>query len=207
MRRKACALAAVLLVTGCATSMTPIKDPTVPIQSYGFSFLPPQEPGWYRLDDRHMRNTDCVMLGKKDSNSKTHTLAILVCRHQGFDPAVAGFPDYATKPEAFAEYVKRNVKHSNPPTGRMKILELEVIPAAQPGYCAKTRAKFEDHGSAVAPDVLLQDDWSYTCLHPSSSKVIIQFGISERGLPGEHDPDLAEVRDRFLKDFKFRPLE
>lgn len=84
--------------------------------------------------------------------------------------------------------------------------ELEVVPEAKPGYCAKMKATFDDHGSPVAPKVLVQDDWGYTCLHPSSAKVIIEFVISQRGLPGESDPSLATIREQFLKGFKFRPI-
>jgi hypothetical protein len=197
---------AVIALIGCATSeYVLIKDSTIRIESYGFSILPPQGPSWYRAPDVHLKGSDGVVF-MKQAGSKTHTVAVMVVRHTGFDPASLGFGEYATKPDVFATYVEAGVKHMNPPGGRMKILELSAEPDMQFGYCVKGHAKFEDHGSPAAPQVLVQEDWFYTCLHPDSSHVIIETSFSERGLPAESDPSLSNVREQLFGSLHFRPL-
>jgi hypothetical protein len=197
----------VLSFTGCATpEFVPIKDPTVRIESYGFSILPPQGSGWYRREDIHLEGSDIVAIGKQ-SGSKTHTISVVIARHTGFNPALVGFAEYATNPEVFVAYVKSNALQKNPPGGRMRFLDLSAVPDTEFGYCVKVHAKFEDLGSPVAPQILIQEDWDYSCLHPDSSRVIIEIGFSERGLPGENDPSLTYIREQFFKSFHFRPLQ
>ena len=207
MRRGVSGLIVLLALIGCATpGFTPVQDQTVRIEAYGFSILPPPGPGWYRLTDVHLRGSDGVGFGKQGGSTTTHTIAASVVRHKGFNAASFGFAEYATNPEVFAAYAKASAQHMNPPGGRMRLLEHSVVPDAQFGYCAKEHAKFEDRGSPFAPQVLIQDDWDYSCLHPNSSQVIIQVIFSERGLPGESDPSLTNVREQFFKSLQFRPL-
>ena len=196
-----------IALSGCATTgYVPVKDPTVRIDGNGFSILPPQGPGWYRTPDLHNVGSDTIGFAKQ-SGSATHTLAVTISRHTGFDPAAVGFADYATKPDVFAAYVKSAAQQMNPSGGRMRILELTAVPETQPGYGAKEHAKFEDRGSPSAPQVLIQKDWVQTYLHPDSSKVIIEAVFSERGLPGESDASLADIRERFFRSLRFRPLQ
>jgi hypothetical protein len=197
----------VFALIGCATQeFTPVKDPTVRVESDGFSILPPPGPDWYRGPDLHFKSSDAVSFTKQ-AGVKTHTLAVTAGRHTGFDPASVGFAEYATKPEVFTEYVKATTQHMNPPGSRMRILELSAVPDTQLAYCVKEHAKFEDHGSSSAPQVLIQEDWTLTCLHPNSSRVIVEVVFSERGLPGESDPSLTNVREQFFKSLQFRPLQ
>lgn len=197
-------LAVILMSSGCATpDFTPIKDPKVRVEADGFSVLPPPGSGWYRTPDLHLQGTDGVGFAKRAS-TETHTIAISVARHKGFDPAAVGFPNYASNPAQFAAYVEASTRQMNPAGGRMRTLELSTTPNTQLGYGAKTHAKFEDQGSS--PKGLIQEDWSYTYLHPDSSRVLIQVTISERGRPGEKDPAAATIWEIFRKGFEFRPL-
>lgn len=193
-------------LAGCAMfGFTPVKDPTVRIEAYGFSILPPPGKDWKRRPDLHMKGSDAVVFGKK-GNSKTHTIGIMVVRQEGFDPAAVGFAEYATNPEVFAAYVKNSVMHANPPEGRMRILELSVVPDTKWGHCAREDIKFEDHGSAFKSQILIQKDWGYVCLHPDSSQILIEMTFSERGLPEESDPSLIIAAEQFFNSLQFRPL-
>jgi hypothetical protein len=206
MRRSIIGIAMFLVLAGCATTARfPIRDTTVRIDSYGFSILPPQETGWYRLEDLHFRGTDVVVMGKQ-SGSKTHTVVVFIRRQKEFDPALVGFSEYATNQEVFASYVENNLQKSNPPGSRMRLLEHSTSPDTRLGYCVKGISKFEDHGSPYAPQILIQDDWTYTCLHPDSTHVSVEISFSERGFPGESDPALTNIREQFFKSFQFRPL-
>lgn len=206
MRKVVGAFVMVLVLVGCATSgFTPVQDPTVRIESYGFSILPPQGSAWYRRPDIHLKNTDGIVIGKP-GGSKTHTIGVMVVRHKDFNPAAVGFAEYATNPEVFAAYVKSSIQRMNPPGSRMRILELSAAPDMELGYCVRQYAKFEDLGSQFKPKVLIQEDWGYSCLHPNSSRVIIEMNFSERGLSGESDLSLATIREQFFRSLQFLPL-
>ena len=213
MRAIISGLVVAIALVGCATSefaVVPINDPTLRIESYGVSILPPPGPDWYRISDVHLEGTDAVQLGKQ-SGPKTHTIVATAAGHTGFDPSLMGFAEYATKPEVFANYVKANAERSSPPGGRLRITELSAVPDSRFGYCVKEHVVFEDHDSPSGPPafdrVLIKEDWVYACLHPDSSRVMVEIGFSERGLPGESDPSLADVREQFFGSLQFRPLE
>jgi hypothetical protein len=207
MRRVISGFIAVVALIGCAASeFVPVKDPTVRIEAYGCSILPPLGPDWYRRPDLHLRGLDGVVFAKQSGSTTHNTIGAMVLRRTGFNPASIGFAEYATNPEVFAAYVKATAQQAHPPGSRMRFLEHSVVPDTQFGYCAKEHAKFENRGSPFAPQVLIQEDWSFSCLHPNSSRVMIQIGFSERGLPGESDPSLTNVREQFLRSLQFRPL-
>ena len=86
----------------------------------------------------------------------------------------------------------------------MKILEMTVTPDTQLGYCARQHVRSEDRG--YSSQVLVQDDWCLSCLHPGSDGVIVEIVFSERGRAGEHDRSLAQVREQFFSSVQFRPL-
>lgn len=110
-------LAVILMAGGCAApDFTPINDPKVRVEADGFSVLPPSGSGCYRTPDLHLKGTDGVAFAKQASTG-THTIAISVARHKGFNPAVAGFPNYATNPAQFAAYVQASTRQMNPARG------------------------------------------------------------------------------------------
>jgi hypothetical protein len=195
-------LVLVPLVGWSAPEFSPVKEPAVRIESAGFSILPPAGSNW------HMRKIDngWVFARQGSPGSHTHTVGAAIMRHTGFNPGSVGFAAYATNPEVFAAYVKKATEAMNPPGSRMRFLDHTVVPDSRLGYCAREYAKFEDRGSPVTAAVLTQEDWSYTCLHPSSPQVIIQVSFSERGLPGETDPSLPSIREQFWESLEFRPL-
>lgn len=193
-------------LAGCASQeFRPVEDPSVRIDGDGFSVLPPPGPGWRRGPDVNSGGSRGISFVRQGTpGSTTHTVAASVVRHTGFNPAAVGFADYARKPEVFAAYVKSAAEHNNPPGGRMKILEMTVTPDTQLGYGARQHARFEDRG--YSSQVLVQDDWSLSCLHPGSDGVIVEIVFSERGRADEQDPSLAQVREQFFSSVQFRPL-
>lgn len=182
----------ILLATGCAPSgFQPVRDPLTRIESKKFSVLPPAGSGW------QMRQADNFLFFGKNLGSSTHTVGISIARHQNVQPELAGYGEYATNPEIFAAYVKASIEHMNV-SGRMQISELTVVPDTRFGYCAKFHGKMEDQGSPVTTQVLQQEDYGYSCLSPSHNRDIIEVNFSERGLPGESEPALNEVREQLF---------
>lgn len=204
INRIASLLFAFLAASACAAAeFVPIDGPPVRFEVSGFSIQSPPGTGWYMN-----RSDSGITFAKKGSSgSDTHTIAATVERFSGFDPALVGYAEYDTRPEVFAAYAKKATEQMNPEGGRMLFFEHTAVPDTQMGYCVKEYAKFEDHGSPVAPEVLIQEDWSYVCLHPDSSRVIVQVVFSERGAAGERDPLVPSMREQFFQGLKFRPLK
>jgi hypothetical protein len=190
-------LAVALLLASCASSVEKVTEGTGPLQFQGYSIAPPSGPGWEML-----RTADVAMFGKGTA-SGSHTFAATVVRHRNLDPASVGYADYWSNPEVFAAYVKEAGERANPPGSRNRIIQHDVVADARFGYCAREYLKSEDSGSPLAPQVLVQEDWGYSCLHPEDSRSIVQVVFSERGLPGESDPAAAEVREAFFAGFEF----
>ncbi len=177
-----------------ASGFQPVKDPAKRIELKGFSLLPPAGAGWQIHKEKES------VIFAKNLGSDTHTAGISVVRHRDLKPELAGFAQYATDPQAFAAYVRGSIEYSNPPSGRMRIVELTVVPDNRFGYCARFQGKFEDHGSPIAPRVLLQQDSGYSCLSPTSPRDLVEITFSERGLPEERDPALVDVSEQFFQN-------
>lgn len=162
----------------------------------GYSLLPPPGSGWRIVS----RDRWGVVFGE-ESSSVRHSLAALAATHRGFDPASVGFATYAKDPQVFAAYVKAATANANPPGGRTRILEHEVVADSRFGYCAREHVRFEDRSSSLTVRKLILEDWAYSCLRPDDPTILVQIVFSERGLPGKSDPAVAEVRERFFSGF------
>lgn len=204
IKRIASLIFAFLAASACAgAEFEPIAGPPVRFEVSGFSIQSPPGTGWHLN-----RGASGITFAKQGSSgSSTHTIAASVEQFSGFDPALVGFAEYDTRPEVFAAYAKKATEEMNPEGGRMQFVEHTAAPDTQMGYCVKEYAKFEDHGSPVAPKVLIQEDWSYVCLHPDSPRVIVQAVFSERGASGERDPLVPSMREQFFQGLKFRALK
>ena len=205
----------VLIATGCAgfPSEVPVTDPRVRMEFPGFSVLPPSGDGWV-LRRAQIQGMDFIAF-RKELGNPTHTVGTSVAKH-GVRPDLVGFPDYRVKPEVFARFVETTLVRSNPPPprGRMRNLKYAVVPDSRLGYCAKQITKAEDVGSpfskATKEGFLLQEDFSYYCLHPDSPTVAIEINVSEHAKAdeflGQDNAAIKEIRERFFDSFQFRKL-
>jgi hypothetical protein len=206
MLQRATTITAVMvaLVACGGPRFIPVADPAVRVEYPGFSVLPPPGEGWTVV-----RGPSFVVF-RKQLGSKTHSLGAMIGIHTGVRPDRFGFAEYKVDPEVFAALAKFSTQQMNPPGGRMRFLEHTTMPDDRFGYCVREYARMEDRGSPLSSSAkegfLLQEDQGYECLHPDSSRVIVQMMVSERGLPGESDPTVKQIRERFFAGFQFRKL-
>jgi len=94
-------------------------------------------------------------------------------------------------------YAKKATEQMNPEGSGMQFVEHTAAPTPQMGYCVKEYAKFEDHGSPVAPKGA--DQRTGLCVpDPDSSKVIVQAVFRTRAT-GERDPQVPYHAEQFLQ--------
>ena len=137
--------------------------------------------------------------------SPEHTQVAVVSRSTGFDPALVGYPAYATDREVFTRYVKLNMENTQAQgdQSRYVMLSDDVVTDSRFGYCARTSEKVEDHTPATRKRMLVMETWGYTCLMPGAPKFIVEVAFSERAAPGVQDANLAETREAFFRGFRF----
>lgn len=195
----ACAALAVLL-QACSSYGPPTEPaPTGRIEYDGFSFAAPPGPGWMIA-----RGADGVVMSRM-LESPEHTQVAVVSRSTGFDPALVGYPAYATDREVFTRYVKLNMENTQAQgdQSRYVMLSDDVVTDSRFGYCARTSEKVEDHTPATRKHMLVMETWGYTCLMPGNPKVIVQIAFSDRSAPGVQDANLVETREAFFRGFRF----
>ncbi len=188
------------LLQACSSYGPPTEPaPTGRIEYDGFSFAAPPGPGWTIT-----RGADGVVMSRM-LESPEHTQVAVVLRSTGFDPALVGYPAYATDREVFTRYVKANKENSQAQgdQSRFVMLSDDAITDSRFGYCARTSEKVEDHTPATRKHMLLMETWGYTCLMPGAPKFIVEVAFSERAAPGVQDANLVETREAFFRGFRF----
>ena len=188
------------LLQACSSYRPPTEPaPTGRIEYDGFSFAAPPGPGWMIA-----RGADGVVMSRM-LESPEHTQVAVVSRSTGFDPALVGYPAYATDREVFTRYVKLNMENTQAQgdQSRYVLLSDDVVTDSRFGYCARTSEKVEDHTPATRKRMLVMETWGYTCLMPGAPKFIVEVAFSERAAPGVQDANLAETREAFFRGFRF----
>jgi len=188
------------LLQACSSYGPPTEPaPTGRIEYDGFSFAAPPGPGWTIT-----RGADGVVMSRMLA-SPEHTQVAVVARSTGFDPALVGYPAYATDREVFTRYVKLNMENTQAQgdQSRYVMLSDDVVTDSRFGYCARTSEKVEDHTPATRKHMLIMETWGYTCLMPGAPKFIVEVAFSERAAPGVQDANLAETREAFFRGFRF----
>lgn len=194
------ATAIAALLQACSSYGPPTEPaPTGRIEYDGFSFAAPPGTGWM-IDRSAGGAVMSRMLG-----SAEHTQVAVVTRSTGFDPALVGYPAYATDREVFTRYVKANMENTQAQgdKSRFVLLSDDAVTDSRFGYCARTSEKVEDHTPATRKHMLVMETWGYTCLMPAATKFIVQIAFSERAPPGVQDANLADTREAFFRSFRF----
>ncbi len=188
------------LLQACSSYGPPTEPaPAGRIEYDGFSFAAPPGPGWMIA-----RGADGVVMSRM-LGSPEHTQVAVVARSTGFDPALVGYPAYATDREVFTRYVKLNKENSQAQGDKSRFVMLsdDVVTDSRFGYCARTSEKVEDHTPATRKHMLVMETWGYTCLMPGAPKFIVEVAFSERAAPGVQDANLVETREAFFSGFRF----
>ena len=157
------------------------------LEYQGFSFDRPPNSQWYML---HSEETHTSVTLRREASSATHTFYASV--------SLGGLERQPQTREEFFELAK-----STGQTARHSVREIsrdQEPTTIQDQWCLRLDTVAIAHGAPPAPDQDLQlVVRGYRCLHPAYQRTTLDFFYSERGLPGEIDPELAEEGEQFLR--------
>lgn len=181
-----------LLVVSCGPRLVELPQPPERINQYGYSFMPPDEPGWKIAG----RKSQHVILGREGEGSDA-TLIIMANN----SPA----PRFSSN-VAFEAYVREEV-HRSGDAERFKVEKEEVTMIRHAGAdCARVHAVSIDHQavkrSARKGDMMLEL-LQYVCRHPDHDGTVTTLGYSLRSYPDDRDPQFAEKASRLLDSLQF----
>jgi hypothetical protein len=155
----------------------------------GFSFDRPPSIHWYLLQSEQS-HTNAILRREIISLSETHTFYATV--------ALGGVERQPESHEEFAE-LARSKGQQAPYETTTRSYE-QSLTTRQNQWCIRVEGEYRVVGAPQSPDreltMILR---GYRCLHPAWPKTTLDFFFSERGLPDELDPKLAEEGEAFLQ--------
>jgi hypothetical protein len=158
------------------------------LEYQGFSFDRPPNPHWYFLQSEQSY-TEAMLRRDSPSPSKTHTFyaSVSLGRIERQPETHEEFAQLARSKGPQAAYDVRTVSYEQRLTTR------------QSQWCIRVDSAHAVRGAPAAPDRELTMTLNgYRCLHPAWPTTTLDFFYSERGLPGEIDPELSQEGEAFL---------
>lgn len=191
--RTAALLAVTLLLAACAPRMATLPQPPERLMQYGYSFMPPDEPGWKVAG----RNGQRLILGRVDKG-RDETIIIMAGN--------AAIPHLETR-DAFEAFVRQQLQSDTGPAGRFTVQTEEMTMVRHAGAdCARSHVLSIDHQakkrSGQKGDMMLEVV-QLTCRHPDNSGTATFIGYSQRAYAGDRDPHFMEKGERLLDSLRF----
>jgi hypothetical protein len=153
----------------------------------GFSFDRPPAPEWFILRSEESY-TDVTL--RRETGSPTHTFYASV--------SLGGLERQPQSHEDFFGLARSRGQQA--PYSIHELSRVEKLLTIQNQWCLRRDTVAVVRGAPQAPDRdLHMTVRGYRCLHPAFPKTTLDFFYSERGLPEELDPKLAEEGEAFLR--------
>jgi hypothetical protein len=183
-RLRSLALAALFVGAAAAAEVqvpNPILEPEQVWAFDAFTLAPPAGRGWFSLS----RTRDRATFGRV-TGSLTHAVGA-VARAERLDRE-------ADSPEALLAIVAE--RRPKPPADpRFSVVADEVRRDDRDGaWCVAHSLRADDR--RAADTTLVVRIVGRTCVHPQARDLVIEAAVSERGRPGELDPETAAFLDR-----------
>lgn len=177
------------LCAGCATLDGRIDyfEMAPRLEYTGFSFDRPPGPEWFIVD---AEQTYTSVTLRRETRSETHSFYAIV--------ALSGLEDQPGSHEEFLELARPRRQQAS---YSVEELSREQSPVSiQNQWCLRFDTLAAVRGAPIAPDrELRMTVRGFRCLHPANPRTTLDFYYSERGLPDEIDPELADEGERFLR--------
>jgi len=188
--RRTLVLIFITVLSGCASTVGEriTRFEMAPRLDYqGFSFKRPPNSKWYMLRSEQS-HTDVTL--RREIESPTHSFYAIV--------ALSQLPRQPSSHKEFAELAKSKGQNAPYVTHDVSLENKMVMIQSQ--WCIRVESVSVQLGAPPAPDQELQlVVRGFRCLHPAWPKTSLDFFYSERGLPGEIDPELSEEGEVFLE--------
>lgn len=179
---------------GPRLAQTPeLPQPPQRIVQYGYSFMPPNEPGWHVAG----RDGNRIVLGRFGP-STDETVAIVAGNATGVR---------LESRAAFERYVRQHMARDAAPNARFGERKSELTMLRYRGAnCARAHITALDHQarrrSGQKGDMTLEIMQMF-CRHPDNAGVVTYLGYSQRYTAGHRDPGFDAKAARLLNSLKF----
>jgi hypothetical protein len=185
-----------LAVAGCGPRLaqTPeLPQPPQRIVQYGYSFMPPNEPGWHVAG----RDGNGIILGRFGP-STDETVAIVAGNATGVRLETRA---------AFEKYVRQQMVKDAAPNARFGERNSELTMLRYRGAnCARVHITAVDHQarrrSGQKGDMTLEMMQLF-CRHPDNAGVVTFLGYSQRYTAGHRDPDFDAKAEHLINSLEF----
>lgn len=173
--------------------MPELPQPAQRIVQYGYSFMPPTEPGWHVAE----RDGNGIILGRFGP-STDETVAIMAGNASG-----ARLETRA----AFEQYVRQQMAKDAAPNARFGKRKSKLTMLRYRGAdCARMHISAVDRQarrrSGRKGDMTLEVTQLF-CRHPDNAGVVTFIGYSERYTAGHRDPDFDAKASHLLNSLEF----
>jgi hypothetical protein len=180
-----------VLLTSCASLFDRVSylDMKPRLQYQGFSFARPPNPYWYFLRSEE-EYTSVTLRRDLSPATPTHSFYAIV--------SLGGLERDPQSHDDFAELARSKGQHALYEVTTVYYEQSLITKQGQ--WCIRFDSRHNVRGAPVAPDQeLVMNMAGFRCRHPYWPRTTLDFFYSERGLPNELDPKLAEEGEEFLK--------
>lgn len=180
---------------GCISSnntLIPVTDPNVESNFLGFSIEPPVGQGWFVQE----QGSNWITYIKRTGLNSKHTVTATAIS-QPVDLPLRSRKELREHVKRMEEIVKTYSKYG---TTNQRISALRIDRAE----CIRVDFTAQDYGIffVLGPPYIVKG-FDINCLHPSSSHMVIRFGVSQRFRKGEIPLALETETEPFIAGISF----
>ena len=179
-------------LAGCAIPGRPDPALSERLEQNGYSFMPPDESGWF-IAERSSNRVTVARLGKVEG--QTYLI-------EGAPLALDGL----STPARLTGFVEDLHKRDLPPP-RFRIREYDISELRIAGaQCALSHIVAEDREPETASNVvtaMLVESVGTVCIHPTNAQLGIALNISHRSFPEDRDRAFKAYAESLLKTQQF----
>jgi hypothetical protein len=170
----------------------PLSLPPSKIEYFEFSFLPPNEPGWYLA----RRSNNALELAR-EGKALDESYAIQIW--------LSELPDFESD-QQFMSFIKHAMT-GNPDGPRFKIIKTDASFVEREGQkCVKFLYMSEDRAATKRSDSnapMILEVINRICRHPSNPNIGVYFIYSNRYYTGNSDSNLDDRASELFKNLEF----
>lgn len=182
-----------LLLSACVPRLAELPQPPERLQQYGYSFMPPNEAGWY-VGGRDGQQVTLVRRGA----SRDETVVIMAGN--------VAAPRFASSSD-FEVWVRDQLRRDAGASDRFTVQKEETAMIRYAGTeCARTHLVTIDHmakkRSGDSDDMVLEV-LEFLCRHPDHDGTITILGYSQRAYPAGRDPNITDKAQALFDSLEF----
>ena len=193
------ALLPALLLTACAPNLSQMPELPQPPQRlvmYGYSFMPPAEPGWRVAG----RDGNRLVLGKVGA---TPDETVIIMSGHALAQAFRSSKE-------FEQFIRDRMISDSGPAERFSVTRNELTMLRRQGSdCARVHMTSIDRQAkkrSGKPGDMVLEIAELFCRHPGNDGIVTYLGYSQRYYSGNRDPDFDAKAGSLLDSLELTPF-